>query len=269
MDEPQGAVLSPAFEDVQKHYDLSDDFFALFLDRTRTVTTGGGVSQSHVTEYVNDVRFGLPKQVTNTGNGVVNFRYDSYGRIVKAWTSLDTEALPTTCYQYYFTTPVIVGRFQREVSGLGEACGTSGMIGAASFFDGLGRTIERKTESSEPGYLSVVTDALAFNDEGRISEAKDPFFSTGQVLSYEQPAQANAGTTFQYDEVGRRTLLTSPGVAPVAISYSGWTITQLDPGNRKTEADVDGFGREIQRRKYDDNAALLSSSDHPASRLTA
>jgi cyclopropane-fatty-acyl-phospholipid synthase len=28
--------LKPHFEDVQAHYDLSDDFFALFLDRTRT-----------------------------------------------------------------------------------------------------------------------------------------------------------------------------------------------------------------------------------------
>jgi cyclopropane-fatty-acyl-phospholipid synthase len=28
--------LKPHFEDVQAHYDLSDDFFALFLDPTRT-----------------------------------------------------------------------------------------------------------------------------------------------------------------------------------------------------------------------------------------
>src|SRR5262249_48336500 len=30
--------LRPHFEDVQAHYDLSDDFFALFLDPTRTYT---------------------------------------------------------------------------------------------------------------------------------------------------------------------------------------------------------------------------------------
>ncbi|EUA20661.1 mycolic acid cyclopropane synthetase family protein [Mycobacterium xenopi 3993] len=28
--------LTPHFEDVQAHYDLSDEFFALFLDPTRT-----------------------------------------------------------------------------------------------------------------------------------------------------------------------------------------------------------------------------------------
>ncbi|HZU46776.1 MAG TPA: cyclopropane mycolic acid synthase PcaA, partial [Mycobacterium sp.] len=28
--------LTPFFEDVQAHYDLSDDFFRLFLDRTQT-----------------------------------------------------------------------------------------------------------------------------------------------------------------------------------------------------------------------------------------
>src|SRR6476646_3306175 len=31
-----GGDLQPHFEDVQAHYDLSDDFFALFLDPTRT-----------------------------------------------------------------------------------------------------------------------------------------------------------------------------------------------------------------------------------------
>jgi cyclopropane-fatty-acyl-phospholipid synthase len=36
MDSAEPAVLSPAFEAVQAHYDLSDDFFALFLDPTRT-----------------------------------------------------------------------------------------------------------------------------------------------------------------------------------------------------------------------------------------
>src|ERR1051325_9358987 len=36
MGEPESAVLTPAFEEVQAHYDLSDDFFALFLDPSRT-----------------------------------------------------------------------------------------------------------------------------------------------------------------------------------------------------------------------------------------
>ena len=34
--EQQDGALTPHFEDVQTHYDLSDDFFRLFLDRTQT-----------------------------------------------------------------------------------------------------------------------------------------------------------------------------------------------------------------------------------------
>jgi cyclopropane-fatty-acyl-phospholipid synthase len=30
------AELTPRFEDVQSHYDLSDDFYRLFLDSTQT-----------------------------------------------------------------------------------------------------------------------------------------------------------------------------------------------------------------------------------------
>lgn len=33
---PEGTDLAPHFDDVQAHYDLSDDFFRLFLDPTRT-----------------------------------------------------------------------------------------------------------------------------------------------------------------------------------------------------------------------------------------
>ncbi|BBY11882.1 cyclopropane-fatty-acyl-phospholipid synthase [Mycobacterium marseillense] len=33
---PEGTELTPHFDDVQAHYDLSDDFFRLFLDRTQT-----------------------------------------------------------------------------------------------------------------------------------------------------------------------------------------------------------------------------------------
>ena len=33
---PEGTDLTPHFEDVQAHYDLSDEFFQLFLDPTRT-----------------------------------------------------------------------------------------------------------------------------------------------------------------------------------------------------------------------------------------
>ena len=32
------ADLTPHFEDVQSHYDLSDDFYRLFLDSTQTYT---------------------------------------------------------------------------------------------------------------------------------------------------------------------------------------------------------------------------------------
>src|SRR6201999_2651944 len=36
MSDKGKSTLKPHFEDVQAHYDLSDDFFALFLDPTRT-----------------------------------------------------------------------------------------------------------------------------------------------------------------------------------------------------------------------------------------
>ena len=38
MSDKGKSTLKPHFEDVQAHYDLSDDFFALFLDPTRTYT---------------------------------------------------------------------------------------------------------------------------------------------------------------------------------------------------------------------------------------
>jgi hypothetical protein len=135
-------------------YGVSDSTFT-FLDGTSATTTGGGVQVNHSTTYQYDPRFGLVTNVTSTGAGSVSTAYDAFGRPTKSWTSLDSSALPTVCYTYDLLSPFkSVARFERETSGQGDACGPTGMLGSAVFFDGLGRKIASKTESAEPG-LSI------------------------------------------------------------------------------------------------------------------
>jgi RHS repeat-associated protein len=237
-----------------------------FPERTSIVTSLGGPVTTHQTTTRYDPRFGVPLQVTKSGEGTHSYAYDSFGRIRKIWTSLDSESRPTTCYQYILSNnsggflPSSATRFDREISGVGEECGTGGMLGNSVFVDALGRVVQRKSEASEPGYNSVVTQAAAFDGSGRVEFVMEPFFSTGGVSDYHPPPAGLAAARFQYDEAGRQKALTLPASPPTTWSYTGWTVIQRDPEAKKSEVDSDAFGQPIARRTYDDSDALYSSS---------
>jgi RHS repeat-associated protein len=231
-------------------YGINDPTFS-FVDRTRVTTRRDLTDVQHQASYLHDARFGVIRQVTATGSGTVSNAYDSFGRITKSWTSRDSADLPTACYQYYpGLRPALVAQFQREVSGLGEACGTLGMLASSSFYDGLGRKIQSRTETAEPGYQANVVGAITFDAEGRVATASNPHFSTQPVTVYGAPPPGTPATSVIYDPAGRVDSVTPPGISTMRSTYDGWTQADIDPEGKKTETDRDVFGRIVQRRTY-------------------
>jgi RHS repeat-associated protein len=231
-------------------YGINDPTFT-FLDRTRVTTRRDLTDVQHQASYLHDARFGAITRVTTTGSGTVSSAYDGFGRITKSWTSRDSADLPTTCYQYYLgLRPVLLAQFQREVSGVGEACGTLGMLAASSFYDGLGRKIQSRIETSEPAYETNVLEAVTFDAEGRVASASNPHFSVQPITAYGAPPSGTPATSLLYDPAGRITFVTPPGIPTMSSTYDGWKRADIDPEGRKTETDRDAFGRVVQRRTY-------------------
>jgi RHS repeat-associated protein len=241
-------------------YGLTDPTYT-FLDQESTTTTGGGPSVTHVTSYTYDKRFGFVTTTSSTDSPTVSSEYDVFGRATKSWTSSATSQLPNLCFQYdLLARPIRVTRFDREVYGAGEACGSTGMIGTSSFIDGLGRTVEMKSETSETGNQSTVTGAVSFNSEGRVQAVKQPFFSTDLVTVYTVPASSLPERTATYDPLGRPETLTLPG-SPARIAttvYSAWTTQHYDFDGNRRDMDFNAFGRILSGLSYTKSGASYS-----------
>jgi RHS repeat-associated protein len=231
-------------------YGINDPTFT-FLDRTRAITRRDLTDVQHQAYFFHDARFGVITQVTATGSGTVSNAYDSFGRITKSWTSRDSADLPTACYQYHLELrPVMVAQFERELSGVGEACGALGMLASSSFYDGLGRKIQSRTETAEPGYEANAVEAVTFDAEGRVATANNPHLSVQPVTTYGAPPPGAPATSVIYDPAGRVDSVTPAGIPTMRSTYAGWTRADIDPEGKKTETDRGAFGRIVQRRTY-------------------
>jgi len=232
------------------------------IDPTKTfrdqesVVTHGIVDPSappHTTSYTYDPRFGVVTSVGTPADGQRLFTYDAFGRLAKTWIDPGTENRPFVCYQYNLSSrPVVVTRFERDSYLNGDECGPNGMLGTASFFDGLGRRLQTKTEAAEPGASSQTVEAMGFDTDGRLKSAWQPYFTTDALQTYTAtPPPTAVAVQFSYDPVGRPVGLTLPGIPAMTTTYSVWTREDTDPEGKRVQTDVDAYGRAVGRRTYD------------------
>jgi len=261
------SVTDGASDVIYFDYGITDPTFT-FLDRQREVTTGGGVQVDHHAEYFYDPRFGSVTAETQTGGSVSRTDFDDYGRPIRSWSTLDSQSLPTSCHQYNLTSsPVVISTFVRETSGVGEACGSSGMLSSVSFIDGLGREVERKTESSDPTNPSVALKAVTYNSQGLVDTVAQPFLTSGSVQTFSAPPSGALIVAAGYDDAGRQTSLTMPSTPAATTSYLGWTRVDIDPEGKRTEIDTDSGGHVVQSRTYTLTGQLYTTNSLQYDRL--
>jgi RHS repeat-associated protein len=222
---------------------------------TRVITSESGTTVEHRGDYQYDLRFGKVVSATVTGGGTVSSQFDGFGRLSKTWHSLDSAALPTTCYIYGTGYPRSVVRYDREYSGYGASCGTLGMIERADFYDGRGRHVQSRVQATpiSPPKTNVIS-TKKYDAEGRLATEFSAFSTSDYVTYYTEPPSGTLTTTFAYDAVGRPTAMTPPGVPTIRTSYSDWTTAVVDAEGRKTESDRDAQGRVVERRTYTGSA---------------
>lgn len=221
-----------------------------FPASSRVITSEGGTVVTHRGDYQYDLRFGKVVSATVTGGGTASSEFDAFGRLSKTWHSLDSSALPTISYAYITTGgPYSIIRFDREISGQTDT------IHRVETYDGLGRHMQSRVEAGVPFAPSYrVISTKKYDAEGRLSTAFSAFYTSDFTSYYNEPPAGTPATTFAYDELGRPTAMTPPGVPPIRTSYADWTTTVLDAEGRKTESDRDAQGRIVERRTYTGSA---------------
>ncbi|MEW6128915.1 MAG: RHS repeat-associated core domain-containing protein [Acidobacteriota bacterium] len=120
--------------------------------------------------------------------------------------------------------------------------GVTKTITTSTVYDGWGQAIQEINEHG--GQVN-----MAYNNLGRMTSRTHPFQAGGT------PAPA---TTYQYDTLGRGTVITTPDSNTVTTAYNGKITTVTDQVNRKIKREVDSLGRLIKVTEQEVTTGALS-----------
>ncbi|RME48062.1 MAG: RHS repeat protein, partial [Chloroflexi bacterium] len=231
--------------------------------RAWTETTWDGVHGAYAVQVTNnlgqatttsyDLALGVALSVTDVANNVTNeFEYDGYGRLRRSWiepqnkNNGDTRA--TEKIEYYEGTTVAnascssswcVHRMK-----LDEAGGDN-YLHSYAFMDGLGRPIQTQSEGeSQP----IVRDTW-YEERGQVAKESVPYFSTATFGYYHTP-QAQPFTQYDYDGLGRVSVVTAPDGTQTKTYYRGYRTAVIDANDHMTMQEQDDWGRLASAWQY-------------------
>jgi RHS repeat-associated protein len=176
-----------------------EDTYALF---PCSVTNALG----HETLRSYDVRWGKLLRVVDANGAQTRVEYDGLGRTRSVYKPLDS--FPWRAFRYTFGAAGSPPRPSRVESRIREPNASSGDRRVVTFFDGLGRALQRKQRQYVDAVaVTVVHDAVTFDDVGRVAARFVPFPATAEALdTYEIPPSDAAATSFHYDALDRLTV---------------------------------------------------------------
>ena len=175
-----------------------------------------------------------------------SFVYDWFGRVI---TKTDPNGLKTTFDYDVMNRPVItttpdnvtarIAYDDNSASPSVTMSNSANSLVTKSILDGRGRTL---TEQVLNGTTVVSTKSSTYNVVGETLQSSNPY----------GPAETPLYTTFSYDAMGRVTTTTPPALSSVGaqnayqMTYSGATVTLIDPAIKQRKQFRDAFGRIVR-----------------------
>jgi len=188
--------------------------------------------------------WGQTKSIKDSNNQKGNKTYDTFGRPVATVSPLDPLAFPTASMEYEMTSAGA-----KVITHQREAHGKSGTIDSVSFYDGLGRLIQSKSESGAMGQC-VVGGQTEYNSRG-LPQKKYLSRFTATPLTTPDPIDPSVThTTTTYDAMGRAVQTTNPDGTYATVIYDDLTTTAIDENGHKQSSTVDAYGRLVQKQEY-------------------
>ncbi|MDP8265860.1 MAG: SpvB/TcaC N-terminal domain-containing protein [Candidatus Aceula meridiana] len=188
--------------------------------------------------------WGQVKLVQDPNNQEGIKQYDGFGRLRAAISPLDSNSSPTVEYDYQLSSSgVKVFTFKRQ------RYNTTDTLDFVQFYDGLGRLIQTKTESTTP-HIFIVSGQTEYNSRGLPEKKYLPFFSTTPLDQEDSIDPSRPHVKVGYDAMGRATQTTNPDGTYSTVIYDDWTTTSIDENGHKQTAYADAYGRLIKKEEY-------------------
>jgi RHS repeat-associated protein len=214
-----------------------------------------------------DPRTGLLEMAVDVNGRAAHIVSDGFGRRLAEHGPYDSAERPTVSYVHdYDTMPARIFRYARESSGLGQSAGTHGTIESIALFDGLGRLLETKTESTDG--TMIVSGAVTFDAAGRIATEAEPF-RVAYGPAYVSPSAASHLKRFEYDAAGRRTAVINAVGETRRVQRMGGRSTLVDPLGHRRDVHHDAFGNVIRVEEYEGDAGSWTLGSSAAYRYDA
>jgi len=181
---------------------------------------------NQVTTYSPDCNTGLVLSVTDPNQLTTTYTYDSMWRLATA--TYPNGEVDSITHQE--TTPPFTATLTRTITSSQNYIKTNQ-------FDGLGRLSQTElvSDPENPIYTATVYDPL-----GRVG--------TVYNLTRCNPPTTNCGTeptwgytTYTYDALNRKTLVTEPDTSTISTSYTGGCTTVTDEAGKNRQSCTDGL----------------------------
>ncbi|MGH9764813.1 MAG: RHS repeat domain-containing protein, partial [Blastocatellia bacterium] len=133
-----------------------------------------------------------------------------------------------------------------------------GTIGSTSVsYTDAGTNKSFSASATKDGWGSIIQQFDAFGDQINLT-----YDSMGRLVSKTNPFLKNGtpgpATRYQYDPLGRVTLITLPNNNTVSYNFSGSTVTVTDQVGRKKQTQNDGLGRLLTVTEEDPVTAQMT-----------
>ncbi|CAG1007425.1 partial tRNA(Glu)-specific nuclease WapA, partial [Anaerolineales bacterium] len=215
------------------------------------------LNQTTRTDY--DLALGVPLAVTDPNSAVTNYRYDTFGRLLKIIKPGDSETIPTIEYQYsdaYSANNLHglrVTQKLREVSGEANAYRS-----IYTFYDGTGRLVQTRAEAGD-GSQQAVTNVV-YDARGLTQFSYAPAFEpTSADYSSSAVWGAHPHAQTQYDALGRTIVVTSTDSSTATrTAFSGRSIGVLDTNGHQHISTTDALGRLAAVKEYTSTATAIN-----------
>ena len=206
-------------------------------------------SLGHVETAGYDYRMGTLTSVTDANSQTTTASYDAFGRMITLIRPGDTTTLPTVQAFYLDNeTP-----FRYVIAQL-ESATAGGLRQTQHYYDGMGRQIQTKQESSPTSTLQNSVTDTRYDGLGRATQQSQPRYVNAAndtaFAAYTPPSSdpnVMRWTTTTYDALGRASTITAPDGSVTAHRYS----VVVDGANRFRYHDVTDAERHRTQQRFD------------------